>query len=53
MVAVLRGEHLVGFGEVLGVRGEIQPVEEGQGGGRFQVAVEVVEARPEAAAGWP
>lgn len=41
-----RGKYVAQFSKVLGVRGEIQLVEEGQCGGRFQVAVDVVEARP-------
>ncbi|UUS34388.1 hypothetical protein NRO40_28560 [Streptomyces changanensis] len=37
------------FSKVLRVRGEIQLVEESQCGSRFQVAVDVVEARPKTA----
>lgn len=49
MVLVPRDEHVAQFGKVPGVRGEIQLVEEGQYGGRFQVAVDVVEARQKTA----
>lgn len=42
-----RGEHVAQFGEVLGVRREFESVEEVQRGGGFQVAVEIVVARPQ------
>jgi hypothetical protein len=45
---VPRGEYVAQFGKVLGARGEIQLVEEGQCGSRFQVTVDVVETRPKA-----
>lgn len=49
MGLVSGGKYVAQFGKVLGVRGEIQLAEEGQCDSRLQVAVDVVEARQEAA----
>lgn len=48
VVLVPCGEYAAQFGQVPGARGDVQLVEEGQCGSRFQVAVDVVEARPKA-----